>query len=86
MTHLEQLLYEYYDWLGYIVKHNIKVERRQHGGWEMELDIIAYNPNTNHLIHLEPSMDAHSWETREKRFKKNLRPGKNTSNIISSNG
>jgi hypothetical protein len=29
MTHLEQLVYEYYDWLGYLVKHNIKVGRLQ---------------------------------------------------------
>ena len=75
MTHLEQLVYEYYDWLGYLVKHNIKVGRLQRGGWEMELDIIAYNPNTNHLIHVEPSIDAHSWDTREKRFRKKFDAG-----------
>ena len=77
MTHLEQLVYEYYDWLGYLVKHNIKVGRLQRGGWEMELDIIAYNPNTNHLIHFEPSLDADSWDKREKRFSKKFDAGKN---------
>ncbi len=41
MTHLEQLVYEYYDWSGYLVKHNIHVGRLSHGGYEMELDIIA---------------------------------------------
>lgn len=76
MTHLEQLVFEYYDWLGYLVKHNIKVGRLKRGGWEMELDIIAYNPNTNHLIHFEPSVDAYSWDTREKRFKKKFDAGK----------
>lgn len=76
MTHLEQLVYEYYDWLGYLVKHNVKVGRLKKGGWEMELDIVAYNPITAHLIHIEPSIDAHSWEKRENRFKKKFAAGK----------
>lgn len=76
MTHLEKLIFEYYDWLGYLVKHNIKVGRLTHGGWEMELDIIAYNPTTNHLLHIEPSIDAHSWEKREARYVKKFAAGK----------
>ncbi len=36
----------------------------------MELDVIAFDPHTGHLIHLEPSIDAHSWATREERFAK----------------
>lgn len=36
----------------------------------MELDVIAFHPMTKHLIHLEPSLDAHSWEKREQRFSK----------------
>jgi hypothetical protein len=70
MSHLEDLIAEYYDWKGYLIKRNIKVGRLSHGGWEMELDIIAYHPHTTHLIHLEPSLDADSWATREARFSK----------------
>lgn len=70
MSHLENLIAEYYDWKGYLVKRNIKVGKLSHGGWEMELDVIAFDPHTNHLIHLEPSIDAHSWATREERFNK----------------
>ena len=70
MSHLEDLIAEYYDWKGYLVKRNIKVGRLSHGGWEMELDVIAYHPHSNHLIHLEPSIDADSWEKREHRFTK----------------
>jgi len=70
MSHLEDLIAEYYDWKGYLVKKNIKVGRLSHGGWEMELDVIAYHPHTGHLIHLEPSIDAHAWSMREQRFKK----------------
>ena len=70
MSHLEDLLAEYYDWSGYLVKRNMKVGRLSHGGWEMELDVVAYNPHSNHLVHAEPSIDAHSWATREERFTK----------------
>ncbi len=73
MSHLEDLIAEFYDWKGYLVKRNIKVGRLQHGGWEMELDVIAFDPHSGHLIHLEPSIDAHSWAIREQRFSKKFK-------------
>lgn len=76
MSHLEDVIAEYYDWKGYLIKRNVKVGKLVHGGWEMELDVIAYNPHTEHLIHLEASIDAHSWETREKRFTKKFNSSK----------
>ena len=75
MSHLENLIAEYYDWSGYLIKRNIKVGRLSHGGWEMELDIVAYNPHSKHLVHLEPSVDAHAWKTREQRFLKKFSLG-----------
>ena len=76
MSHLEDLLAEYYDWRGYLVKRNIKVGKLAHGGWEMELDVVAYHPHTSHLIHAEPSVDAHDWATRERRFTKKFKAAK----------
>jgi hypothetical protein len=73
MSHLEDIIAEYYDWKGYLVKRNIKVGKLSHGGWEMELDVVAFDPHTGHLIHLEPSIDAHSWALREKRFSKKFK-------------
>lgn len=70
MSHLEDLIAEYYDWKGYLVKRNIKVGKLGHGGWEMELDVMAFDPHTGHLVHIEPSIDAHSWHVREQRFAK----------------
>lgn len=70
MSHLESLIVEYLDWQGYLVRRNIKVGRLKHGGWEMELDVIGYNPHTGDLVHYEPSVDAHTWETREARYAK----------------
>jgi len=70
MNHLVQMAYEYYNWKGYLVKNNIHVGKRKQGGYEMELDIVAYNPNSKHLIHIETSLDADSWERRRERYSK----------------
>ena len=70
MSHLEDFIVEYYDWRRYLVKRNAKVGRLKHGGWEMELDVIAYHPHEQHLIHIEASLDAHPWGRREERFAK----------------
>jgi hypothetical protein len=69
-SHLETLIHEYLEWQGYLVRRNVKVGRRAKGGWEMELDLIGYNPVSVHLVHYEPSLDALSWEKREQRFQK----------------
>ncbi|HVT87955.1 MAG TPA: hypothetical protein VHD56_03805 [Tepidisphaeraceae bacterium] len=75
MSHLEDLLAEYYEWGSHVVKCNTLVGRRQHGGWEMELDIIAYSPE-NKIPHLEPSLDALCWTKRQERFKKKFNAGR----------
>jgi hypothetical protein len=73
---LEQLVAEWYEFNGYFVRRNVRVSRRDKGGYEGELDVVAFNPSTRHLVHVEPSMDAHSWEKREKRYKKKFEAGK----------
>jgi hypothetical protein len=75
VTHLEQLIAEYYDWLGFLVKRNVKVGRRAMGGYDMELDIIAYHPSERRLVHVEASLDAHSWAKREERYIKKFQMG-----------
>jgi len=76
MNHLEQLTSEWLEYRGYIVRRNIHVGRRDNGGYEGELDIVAFHPETNHLFHIELSMDAHDWTKREKRFQKKFESGK----------
>lgn len=76
MTHIENLLAEYLDWKGYVVKTNAKVGRLKHGGWQMELDIVAYHPTTKDLVHYEPSLDANSWQKREGRYRKKFSAGR----------
>lgn len=75
-NHLEQLLAEWYEYQGYFVKRNVQVGKRLQGGYECELDIVAFHPGKNHLVHLEPSMDADSWPIRERRFKVKFDAGK----------
>ncbi len=76
MNHLEKLLKQYYEWKGYIVKSNVRVGKLPRGGWAGELDIIAYHPTTDHLIHLEPSIDANTWKKREEKFTRKFDAGK----------
>ena len=76
MNHLETLIWQFYEWQGYFVRGNVKVGRLPRGGWEGELDVLAYHPVSKHLIHIEASIDADSWVKREKRFKKKFRCGK----------
>lgn len=76
MNHIEELVYEYYDWRDYLVKKNMNVGKRKAGGYEMELDIVAYNPHIKHLIHVETSLDAYSWEKREERYSKKFALGR----------
>ena len=75
-SHLEQLLGEYYEWQGCLVRRNIHVGKQSRGGHETELDIVAYHPQKKQLLHIEPSLDGHTWTTREVRYKKKFDAGR----------
>lgn len=68
MNHLEQLVSEWLQYRHYFVKTSIQVGPLGHGGFEGELDVVALNLSSRHLIHIECSLDSHSWEKREERF------------------
>lgn len=76
MIHLEALISEYLEWRGFLIRRNTKVGRLNHGGWEMELDVVGFHPKTSELVHYEPSIDALSWEKREARYKKKFDAGR----------
>ena len=75
-NYLEQLIAEWYEYRGYFVRRNVLVGKRPKGGYECELDIVAFHPGENHLVHLEPSMDTYSWEVRDSRLAKKFEAGR----------
>lgn len=76
MNYLEQLVGEWYEYQGYFVRRNVNVGRRSTGGWECELDVVAFHPESRHVVHVEPSMDANSWDERERRYSRKFQAGK----------
>lgn len=76
MNHLEALTAEWLDFNGYFTRSAIKVGRREEGGWNGELDVIAYHPLTRHFVHVECSTDADTWELRERKFARKFAIGK----------
>ena len=75
-NYLEQLASEWYEYRGFFVRRNVPVGSGPKGGHEAELTIVAIHPGDNRVVHIEPSMDAHSWEVREKRFTKKFKAGR----------
>lgn len=76
MNFLEQLLAEWYQYKGYYVRQNIRIGKRTQGGYAGEIDILAYDPKTKIIIHIEASSDTYSWETRKEKFERKFRVAK----------
>ena len=54
----------------------VNVGKRPNGGYASELDIVAFNPDPPHLVHIEPSMDCDLWIIGEKRFAAKFEAGR----------
>lgn len=76
MNYLEQLVSEWYEYQGYFVRRNVLVGKRPDGGWECELDVVAFHPTKKHMVQVEPSMDSNSWDKREERYLKKFDAGR----------
>jgi hypothetical protein len=75
-NHLESLVAEWYEIRGYFVRRNVQVGKRTKGGYECELDIVAFHPEQRSIVHVEPSLDALSWAKREARYRKKFEAGR----------
>jgi hypothetical protein len=75
-NHLEDLVAEWYEYSGYFVRRNVQVGPRRRGGYECELDVVAFHPGTKRLLHIEPSLDSYTWAIREQRYAKKFRAGR----------
>jgi hypothetical protein len=70
MNHLEELTAEWLNYNRYFVRTAVRVGKRAKGGWDGELDVVAFHPSRQHFLHVECSIDAHNWDKREARFVK----------------
>lgn len=70
MNFLEALVAEWYEYSGYFVRSNPRARKRRKGGWDVELDVLAFSPSERCLLHIETSGDANSWRERKERFLK----------------
>ena len=68
MNFLEQLVAEWYEYEKYFVRSNVRSRKRAKGGFDVELDVLAYDLPNNTLLHVETSGDADSWAERKHRF------------------
>lgn len=83
MNYHEQLISEYFRVRGWFVETNPKVGRssttarnQSTGGWDGELDVVAFDPASGEIQHWESSLMAGSWEAREQRCRKKFELGK----------
>ena len=76
MNFLDDLVSQWYSYQGYYVRTNVRVGPRALGGYEGELDVVAYKPDSNEVVHCETSMDALSWKKRRDRFQQKFERGK----------
>jgi len=70
MYFLEELAAEWYAYQGYFVQTNVKFGMLPAGGYEGEMDVVAFHPTRKILVHVEASMDAVSWKERRERLVK----------------
>ncbi|HEC92310.1 MAG TPA: hypothetical protein ENI51_04855 [Candidatus Atribacteria bacterium] len=77
MNFLEELVAEWYDFNGYFIKKNIRIEELPKGGYKGEMDIIAFHPLKKELVHIETSTDAKNWDARKKRLLKKFNTAQN---------
>lgn len=75
-NHLEDLVAEWYQLQGFFVRRNVQVGKRSNGGYECELDIVAFQPAKRLLVHVEPSLDSFSWQKREERYSRKFAAGR----------
>lgn len=75
-NHLEDLVAEWYQFQGYFVRRNVQVGKRQTGGYECELDVVAFHPGLQKLVQIEPSLDGDKWDKRELRYTKKFAAGR----------
>lgn len=66
--YLQQLLGEWYEYQGYFLHRDLWVGLDANGDYECALDLVAFNPHKNRLVHLEMSADLLPWQDCQEHF------------------
>lgn len=69
MTWLEQLVQEFYKAQGYWVVANVRYGPLGHGGYVGEADVLAFDPHSRTLVHVECSMGSEAMARRREIFR-----------------
>ena len=64
MNYLESLAAEFYEYKGNFVRRNVKTRKRPRGGYDVEIDVLAYQPKSKKLFHVETSGAATTWKSQ----------------------
>lgn len=67
--YIEQLIGEWYEFQGYFVRRDLWVGLQDDGSYECELDVVAYHPTHNSIVHIETLTDVLSWSDREQHLR-----------------
>jgi hypothetical protein len=73
---LETLVAEWYQYKEYFVLQNVNVGRRDKGGYDTELDVVAFSPSQKKILHIETSTDSDPWARRQQRYAKKFAAGR----------
>lgn len=76
MDYLEQLVGEWYEYQGYFVRHDLWVGLELDGTYEAELNVVAFHPIHNRLVHIESCLDCLEWKEREQHFRLKFEAGR----------
>lgn len=82
LNFLESMVREYLEWKNHVVRTNVRVGRREKGGYAGELDVVAFDPQGQVLYHYELSMDSLSKVRREARFHKKFATGREHAHTV----
>ena len=76
MDYLEQLVGEWYEYQGYFVRYDLWFGLELDGTYEAELDVVAFHPVHNRLVHIESCLDCLEWKEREQHFRLKFEAGR----------
>ena len=67
---LEQLAAEWYEYQGYLIRRNRRLDKAARGGYHHEYYLIAYCPKSRELVHVEAGQATDSWAKTTENFKR----------------